>query len=439
MDLSSTAKANARTFILYRVFFRARYYYPVFTLLFLDFGLSLSQFAILNSIWALTIVLFEIPLGGLADTIGRRKIVILSAVLLNLELLIWLFAPIDGGQTLFFFFLANRIVSGLCEAASSGADEALVYDSLEKAQLGSTWSTTLEKAQRYTSLYFVFVLLVGAMLYDPTVIQSIRGFFGYTGTVTQADCLKLPIMLNQIAALFVLFNSFRFKEESPVKSTFRDAFKGAFIKAFASIKWIRQSQMVLLLLIILMFSESIILQFLTLMQQYWKVIDIPILYFGIIGSGLALSAALIPSLGKLCFKRFTFKTNFSFCYLNLLIAYCIIALSIRYFGILPVILLYCTYQLIIYFNSCYIHEACEESHRATVLSVQSMLSFSKYGIVSILYSFLVTAISDELVHASLNQVFQISLIAFPSYFALSTLGVFLIVRLYSKQLIRPAP
>ena len=118
--------------------------------------------------------------------------------------MIWLFAPISGGQTLFFFFLANRIVSGLCEAASSGADEALVYDSLEKAQLGSTWSTTLEKAQRYTSLYFVFVLLVGAMVYDPTVIKSIRGFFGYTGTVTQADCLKLPIVLNLIAALFVL-------------------------------------------------------------------------------------------------------------------------------------------------------------------------------------------------------------------------------------------
>ena len=90
MDLQTIAKHNARTFILYRILFRARFYYPVFTLLFLDFGLSLSQFAILNSIWALTIVLFEIPLGGLADTIGRRKIVILSAILLNIELLVWL-------------------------------------------------------------------------------------------------------------------------------------------------------------------------------------------------------------------------------------------------------------------------------------------------------------------------------------------------------------
>ena len=145
MDLTTIAKHNAVTFILYRMLFRARFYYPVFTLLFLDFGLSLSQFAILNSVWALTIVLFEIPLGGLADTIGRRKIVILSAILLNIELLVWLLAPINGGNTLFIFFLVNRILSGLCEAASSGADEALVYDSLEKANLQNSWSSTLEK------------------------------------------------------------------------------------------------------------------------------------------------------------------------------------------------------------------------------------------------------------------------------------------------------
>ena len=173
MELKTIANHNARTFILYRILFRARFYYPVFTLLFLDFGLSLSQFAILNSVWALTIVLFEIPLGGLADTIGRRKIVILSAILLNIELLVWLLAPVHGGDTLFMFFLVNRIISGLCEAASSGADEALVYNSLKKANLEDYWSSTLEKTQRYTSLYFMFVLFVGAMVYDPTVIGKV--------------------------------------------------------------------------------------------------------------------------------------------------------------------------------------------------------------------------------------------------------------------------
>ena len=182
-----------------------------------------------------------------------------------------------------------------------------------------------------------------------------------------------------------------------------------------------------------MLSESLILQFLTLMQQYWKVIDIPILYFGIIGSGLAFCASMVPTLGKYCFKRFKFKINFFICYLNLIVAYSLIALSIPYFGIIPVILLYCTYQAIIYFNGCYIHDACEESYRATVLSVQSMLSFSKYGIISILYSVLVATLSNDIIQTSLNQVFEKSLVAFPSYFALSTLTAFLLYKLFKKK------
>ena len=162
MDLQTIAKHNAQTFILYRILFRARFYYPVFTLLFLDFGLSLSQFAILNSVWALTIVLFEIPLGGLADTIGRRKIVILSAILLNIELLVWLFAPIHGGDTLFMFFLVNRIISGLCEAASSGADEALVYNSLKKANLrGFLVKYFRKNSALYITLLYVCLICWG--------------------------------------------------------------------------------------------------------------------------------------------------------------------------------------------------------------------------------------------------------------------------------------
>ena len=182
-----------------------------------------------------------------------------------------------------------------------------------------------------------------------------------------------------------------------------------------------------------MLSESLILQFLTLMQQYWKVIDIPILYFGIIGSGLAFFASMVPALGKYCFKKFKFKANFSICFLNLIIAYSLIAFSIPYFGIIPVILLYCTYQAIIYFNGCYIHEACEESYRATILSVQSMLSFSKYGIISILYSLLVAALSKNTFQGTLDNIFEKSLVAFPIYFTITTMVSLIILVIINRR------
>ena len=44
---SPFAIRNVRLFIAFRVFFNARFYYPIFAILFLDFGLTLSQFAVL--------------------------------------------------------------------------------------------------------------------------------------------------------------------------------------------------------------------------------------------------------------------------------------------------------------------------------------------------------------------------------------------------------
>ena len=61
---STFAIRNVRLFIAFRVFFNARFYYPVFTILFLDFGLTLEQFALLNAAWAAAIVLLEVPSGA---------------------------------------------------------------------------------------------------------------------------------------------------------------------------------------------------------------------------------------------------------------------------------------------------------------------------------------------------------------------------------------
>ncbi len=44
--------------------------------------------------------------------------------------------PKDGGWLLFSLCVANRFLSGLSEAAASGADEALAYDSLPEGVKG---------------------------------------------------------------------------------------------------------------------------------------------------------------------------------------------------------------------------------------------------------------------------------------------------------------
>src|SRR6476620_9511182 len=81
MAAAVTAR-NIPLFIAFRVFFNARWYYPVLAVLFLDFGLTMEQYALLNVAWAAAIVGLEVPSGALADQIGRKRMVVLAAALM---------------------------------------------------------------------------------------------------------------------------------------------------------------------------------------------------------------------------------------------------------------------------------------------------------------------------------------------------------------------
>ena len=138
-EQTQIARSNIRNFIAFRMFFNARFYYPVFAVIYLDFGMTLEQFAILNSIWAATIILAEVPSGALSDIIGGKKMIVTAGILMVVEMLVWGFAPTSNLDVLFWILAINRVLSGLAEAAASGADEALVYDSIDEAGKKDEW------------------------------------------------------------------------------------------------------------------------------------------------------------------------------------------------------------------------------------------------------------------------------------------------------------
>ena len=78
----------------------------------------------------------------------------------------------------------------------------------------------------------MFVLFVGAMIYDPIVINTIIQFLGYKGTISQVDCIKLPIILNQISAFFVLIHALRFRETWTQSEKISDSLERVIQKSF---------------------------------------------------------------------------------------------------------------------------------------------------------------------------------------------------------------
>ncbi|MFT4900837.1 MAG: MFS family permease [Lentimonas sp.] len=437
LTLEQVALRNVRSFTIFRVFFSARFYYPVYALLFLDYGLTLAQFGLLNAVWAVTIVLLEVPSGALADTVGRRNLLIIAGVCMVLEMAVLLVAPIGGGMGLFILFLINRILSGAAEAAASGADEALAYDSLKAAGLEGRWGHVLERVQRDTSLAFFFAMMIGAAVYDPQMINALLLFLGLPAQVEAVQLIKLPILLSFFSGLIVLWMALRMQEPTvSARLGVRATLLQSWQQSIAAGKWIWGTSLAFGIILAAMILDSVVREFLTLASQYWKVIDFPVASFGLIGSGMALMGLFVPRLARLMTEKSTPLKNFIYTVSAVLVGLCGLGFAIPYWGIIPAIFLYASIQLTSFFVSRYLNEMAPSEQRATILSFRGLSTNFAYGIVSLLYSGLIVVIGSDIgteantTKSSLQDlIFVNSLKWFPLYFLITVFAVFAVHRL----------
>ena len=87
-------------------------------------GLSMKDIMILQAVYSIAIVVLEVPSGYLADVIGRRKTLILGAVFGTFGFATYSFSHGFTG------FLVAEIILGIGQSCISGADSAMLYDSL---------------------------------------------------------------------------------------------------------------------------------------------------------------------------------------------------------------------------------------------------------------------------------------------------------------------
>ena len=425
---SPFAISNIRLFILFRVLFNARFYYPVFSILFLDFGLSLAQFAILNAVWAATIVLCEIPSGALADSIGRRNLLVFAACLMVLEIALWAFVPRGNPTLLFWVFVLNRILSGMAEAAASGADEALAYDSLQEQGKTQDWGRVLERQIQCQSAGFVIAMTLGGILYDPNLLQRLFNLVGLSITITGETALRLPIYLTLVSAVLVLLTTLGMREvqtaqQAPTTEG-RPTLRSTFLLIWQAGRWIFKTPFVLAVMLFGLLGDSVVRMLLTMSSQYYRVIEIPAALFGVIGSLVALLGFVVPGLAR----RLSEHRSPGF---NLMITAGLILVGLSglcfvwpWYGLLPAMLLFSCMYLISFFLSTYLNQATSSHQRATVLSFKGLFLNLGYGGIGLLYALLLTFLNrqvssqhPELLEESLkNQVFAASLPWFVGYF-----------------------
>lgn len=120
---------NIVKFGFYGFFKNLRFFEPYIYLYFLAIGLSYFEIGLIISIRELSIYIFEIPTGFIADIWGKKKSMLLCFVLYIFSFVIYYFSYS------FWLLAAASVIFGLAEAFRLGTHKALIFDYLDEKEI----------------------------------------------------------------------------------------------------------------------------------------------------------------------------------------------------------------------------------------------------------------------------------------------------------------
>lgn len=157
-------------------------------------GLSMKDIMILQAIYSIAIVVLEIPSGYMADVIGRKKTLIIGAMFGAIGFTTYSFSYGFAG------FLIAEIILGIGQSCISGADSAMLYDSLLEKGKENTYTryegriTSLGNIAEATA-GILGGLLAGITLRIPYFAQSFVAFIALPAALTLVEpSRKIPLI-----------------------------------------------------------------------------------------------------------------------------------------------------------------------------------------------------------------------------------------------------
>ncbi|MEI8593175.1 MFS transporter [Photobacterium sp. Hal280] len=166
---------------------------PVLILIFQSRGLSLMDIGIVMAVWIGSTALLEIPLGGVADTYGRRKTYLISLLVNILGCIVLYFA--DGLPLI----LIAAMLLGTAKAVYSGTLDAWFYDSFRRQPGQQSFHSAIATINVFVTLGLAAGSLIGGWLPD----FSTRSLLP-SSTLSGLNMYDLNIALVAIASLVLI-------------------------------------------------------------------------------------------------------------------------------------------------------------------------------------------------------------------------------------------
>ncbi len=317
---------------------------PIVVLFYKDNGLEMRHIFILQAIYSIAIVALEIPSGYLADVLGRKITLVLGTILGFFGFLTYSFSYGFVG------FLIAEVILGLGQSLISGADSALLYDSL------------LESGKKNK-----YIKYEGRMVSIGNFAEAIAGI---SGGLLATLSLRYPyyaqtlVAFIGIPAALLLIEPIR--QKKLVKMKLMDILK---IVKYAlhdnyELKWN------------IIFSSVIGAATLTMawfVQPYFDLVLLPIGLFGVLWTILNLTVGFSAIMAhKVEMKLKQIKTMIG---ITLLIpaGYIIVSRINTMWGISVLLVFYIVRGIATPVLKDYINKLCDSDIRATVLSVRNFV------------------------------------------------------------------
>jgi len=318
---------------------------PIIVLFFQEHGLTLTEVMILQSIYSFSVALFEIPSGFIADVFGRKRTIVLSTIFTFIGFLVF---SLFGG---FYAFAIAQVLVGIGGSLMSGSDSAIIYDTL----LETNSKTTYTKIEGRTYAIGNF----------SEAFAGILGGFLAVGSIYMPIYVQTSILFFSIPIAFTLIEPSMHKENKLDRS-----FKAVLeVVKFAMVdnhklKWliIYSSAMGVATLSIAWFA-----------QPFFKSINIPLAYFGILWAILNFSAGLTSFNAHQFDKKYENYKILFYISLAMPTSFIFLGYSASVFGLIFILFIYLLRGLVTPILRNAINENTTSNKRATVLSVRSLI------------------------------------------------------------------
>lgn len=317
---------------------------PIIVIYYQNHGMTMQDVMLLQALFGAAMIVVEIPSGYFSDVIGRKRTILIGAALHTLGWTLYAFA--DG----FSSFLVAELILGVGAAFISGTDAAMLYDTL------------IDLGEEQHGVY-----LEGRML---AITNFSEAGAAIVGGLLASISLHVPFYAQIVIMLPIVPLALMLVEPMPHRRAGHKASMKEIIDVVAHV--VHRNNQLRWMLGTASFLGASTLTVLWMYQPYWKIMGVPVAWFGTIWAGGNVLVGIM-SMNSVNWSRKIGDIRIIGWIVFAIAVACIVLGVMPWFWSLPVFaVFYASRGLTNPIFTGRINQNVASHHRATVLSVRAL-------------------------------------------------------------------